>query len=84
MLSRDEIKNIIANYTDMEPDEIMDENELTMDLGLTSFDLISLISEFEIILGKSIDNSVLKHIQTVGDVYTYIEENTKESKREKE
>lgn len=73
MVTRDEIKKMIANYTDVALEEIRDDSELTTDLGLTSFGLVSLIGEFEILLGKSIDNAALKQIRTVEDVYTYIE-----------
>jgi len=63
------IKKVIAEYTDVEMQDIQMESELTCDLGLTSFDLVCLMGSLEEEFGVTIDDTMMQGMQTVGDVY---------------
>lgn len=69
----DQIKEILAQYVEVEPDEITEESRLAEDLGLSSFAMMSLMGDLEEQLGIAIDESELTEINTIGDVLKYIE-----------
>lgn len=63
------IKRVIAQFTDVEIQDIKMESELICDLGFTSFDLVCLLSSIEAEFGIKGDEKMLKGmIKTVGDV----------------
>ncbi len=62
------IKKVIAQFTDVEFQDIKLESELTCDLGLTSFDLVSLLSSLEDEFDITGDDMNVKNIKTVEDV----------------
>ncbi|MDO4381035.1 MAG: acyl carrier protein [Clostridia bacterium] len=72
---RDELLEILKDYTDgritsVEPDDVM-----TYDLGLNSFELFDLICIIEEKYGLSIPDRVLPTLVTIRDVVEYIEAN---------
>lgn len=71
----DQLKKIICNYVDTNPESISDEMSLNAELGLDSFALISMLLEIEENFGVEIPNYVLPQFQTLKDLYTYISEN---------
>lgn len=71
-----QLKKIICNYVDTNPESISDEMSLNAELGLDSFALISMLLEIEENFGVEIPNYVLPQFQTLKDLYTYISENS--------
>ena len=72
---RDELLEILKDYTDgritsVEPDDVM-----TSDMGLNSFELFDLICIIEEKYGLSIPDRLLPTLVTVRDVVEYIEAN---------
>lgn len=62
------IKEILSQFTDIEMNDIKMESDLICDLGLTSFDLVCLVSSFEEEFNIKRDNMALKSLKTVNDV----------------
>ena len=69
MLER--VKSIIEKYT--EETEITPQSALASDLGLSSFDLVSIVAEFEDEFGLEVSDRDIPGFVTVGDIIAYIE-----------
>ena len=69
------IKEIICNYVDVEPDTITGESALRKDIGMSSLDIINLAVEVEDQYGISLPNSEVININTVGELIDYIKKN---------
>ncbi len=69
----EEIKSIICDYIDIDPDEIKPESELRKDIGMSSLDLINLAVEVEDCFGVTVSNEDISAIATVEELITYIE-----------
>ena len=69
------IKEIICNYVDIDPDSITADSALRRDLGMNSLDMINLAVEVEDQYGISLPNSEVININTVGELIDYIEKN---------
>jgi acyl carrier protein len=67
----DKVKDIIQKYTDVR--DITPESVLTKDLGLSSFDLISIISDFEEQFEIEVDDRDIMRFVTVRDIMNYLE-----------
>ena len=65
------VKTIIAKYTDAE--EITPESALVADLGLSSFDLVSIVAEFEDEFDLEVPDRDIPGFITVGDIVAYLE-----------
>lgn len=72
MLER--IRNILSKYTSADVNEINELSVLTTDVGLSSFDMISVISAFEDEFDIEISDRDIRMLVTVGDVMKYIKE----------
>lgn len=68
----DKIKSILSKYTE---EEITPESSLMADLGLTSFDLVSIVAKFEDEFDIEVSDRDIMGFVTVNDVIEYIEEN---------
>lgn len=68
----DKIKEILAQYVDVELDGVTEESRLAEDLGLTSYSMMSMMGEFEETFGITVDETELTDIATIGDVMDYI------------
>lgn len=68
----EKVKEILSEYADAE--DIQPESSLTADLGLTSFDMVSLIMEFEETFDIEIMDKDIRKMITVGDIVEYIEQ----------
>ncbi|MCQ2476412.1 MAG: acyl carrier protein [Clostridia bacterium] len=69
----EEIKSIICDYIDINPDEIKPESELRKDIGMSSLDLINLAVEVEDCFGVTVSNEDISAIATVSELITFIE-----------
>lgn len=66
----EKVKEILAMYTG---EEITENSTLNADLGLTSFDLISLLINFEEEFDIEINDKDVKKLVKVSDILHYIE-----------
>ena len=65
------VRDIIQKYTDVQ--DITPDSVLTADLGLSSFDLISIISDFEGQFDIEVDDRDIMRFVTVRDIMNYLE-----------
>ncbi len=70
----EKIVSILAEYTDLNADEIKGSSKLVDDLGLTSLDVLDMIAAFEDAFDIEIPDKVIKQMQTVSDVENYLNE----------
>ena len=70
MIMFEKVKEILAMYTG---EEITENSTLNADLGLTSFDLISLLINFEEEFDIEINDKDVKKLVKVSDILHYIE-----------
>lgn len=75
----DELKEIISEYTGVEPKDIDDKMSLSGDIGLDSFSLISMICEIENNFNVNIPESEISKFQTLTDLYQYLNANSTQS-----
>lgn len=68
----DKIKEILAQYADVELDDVTEDSRLAEDLGLSSFSMMSMMGEFEEVFGITVDEAELTEVATIGDVMEYI------------
>lgn len=66
----EELKKIAAEYTEQ---EITEETKLRSDLGLSSFDLVSLIADIEEKYNIKVNDEDIASLTTVKDLMNYIE-----------
>lgn len=66
----EQVKRILLRY--MENTEITEASQLTTDLGLSSFDLISIITEFEDEFQVEIADRDIRQFICVGDIVEYL------------
>ncbi len=65
--------NTIVNYVEVDPESITRDSRLVEDLGLTSFDIMSMLGELEDTLEVEIEQADAAKIVTVGDAVDYLE-----------
>ena len=68
----EEIKEMICNYVEANPDEITLETKFVDDLGFNSFDFMSFLGEAEETYGIQVNEEDLLELSTVGDAIDYI------------
>jgi acyl carrier protein len=73
----EKVKNMLVNDLQVNPDDIKPEAELVTDLGINSLELADLILLCEERYGIEIQDDDLHKFITVGDIVTYLEENSK-------
>ena len=66
----EKIIEILSQYTE---EEITEESILVNDLGLTSFDLVSLVTEFKDEFDIEIADREIRKLVSVADIMEYIE-----------
>lgn len=68
----EKIKEILSKYTQ---EEITENSTLVNDLGLSSFDMVSVVTAFEDEFDIEISDRDIRKLVTVKDVMEYIENN---------
>lgn len=68
----EKVKRILLRYT--EYIEITEESQLAADLGMSSFDLVSVVTEFEDEFGIEIADRDIRKFICVGDIVEYLKE----------
>ena len=70
----EEVKEVVAEQLNVNPDEVKEESKFVEDLGADSLDVVELIMELEEKFDIEIPDSEAEKIATVGDAVKYIEE----------
>ncbi len=70
----DQIKEIITNYVEVNPEEITEDSSFIEDLGFTSYDFMSFLGEIEDEFDVEIDEREAVKIHTVGEAIAYLSE----------
>ena len=68
-----EIIDVLAQYTDVPAEEINESSDLIEDLELNSFDVITIVSDFEEQYGIQIPDDQITEFRTVADSEAYLE-----------
>lgn len=74
----DEIKDILAEQLDVNPDTIEMSSDLSNDLGADSLDAIDIVMSIEDQYGIEVPDSVIENMKTVEDIVNFIEGATTE------
>lgn len=69
----DQLKEIICNYVDVDPNDIKPESRFIDDLGFNSYDFMSLLGELEETLDVQVDEQKVLELHTVKDAVEYLE-----------
>ena len=64
----DELKNVLEELFEVEPDNVVAESHLYDDLELDSIDAVDLVIKLKEITGKMVNPEDFKSVRTVGDV----------------
>ena len=68
-----DIIDVLAQYTDVPAEEINESSDLIEDLELNSFDIITIVSDFEDQYGIQIPDDQITEFRTVADIEAYLE-----------
>ncbi len=71
----DDVKEVVVEQLNVNPDEVKMESKFVEDLGADSLDVVELVMALEEKFGIEIPDDQAENIQTVGDAVKYIEEN---------
>ena len=66
---------ILADHIDGNAEDITRESALVYDLGLSSLEVITIVSEFESEFDIEVPDRVIPTLRTVGDIVDYLEKN---------
>lgn len=70
-----EIIEELAQYTDVPAEQINETSNLIDDLELNSFDVLTIVSDFEDQYGIHISDEQIMEFKTVGDIEEFLENN---------
>lgn len=68
----EELKEIICEYVEADPEAIMEESRFIEDLGFNSYDFMSMVGELEDQYDIEVDERDVIQVKTVGDAIAYI------------
>ena len=74
----DDLKEKLSEYVDTPVDEITEDTRFIEDLGMNSFQFMSLLGYLEEEYDIVVDESEVRGLSTVGDAVKYIEDLTKQ------
>ena len=69
----EQLKEIILNYVEIDPEAVKPEARFMEDLGFTSFDFMSMLGELEDRFDVEVDEQEAAQIRTVGEAVEYLE-----------
>ena len=69
----EEIKNILAENLDLDPNTIEMTSDLATDLGADSLDAIDIVMSLEDQYGIEVPDSAIENMKTVEDIVNFIE-----------
>ena len=73
----EQIKELILQYVEVNPEDITPEARFIEDLHFNSYDFMSLLGELEEKLNVTVDEQEILELHTVGDAVTYLEKISK-------
>ncbi|MCD7906865.1 MAG: acyl carrier protein [Clostridium sp.] len=68
----EELREIICEYVDVEPDQVTEEARFVEDLGFNSYDFMSMVGEIEERYDVEVEEREVVKVKTVGDAIRYI------------
>lgn len=74
----EKVISIISEYQDIPADTIHADSHLVNDLGFTSYDVVSLVGQFEDEFDIEVPDRKIKLMKTVDDIVKFIEAATEE------
>lgn len=74
----DEVKEILAEQLDIDPETIEMTSNLQTDLGADSLDAIDIVMSIEDQYGIEIPDSVIENMRSVEDIVSFIENNVED------
>ncbi len=69
----EQLKEIIVNYVEVNPEDITPESRFMEDLGFNSFDFMNMLGELEDALDIEIEQQEAANIRTVQEAVEYLE-----------
>lgn len=69
----EQIKELILNYVDVDPEAITENSRFIEDLGFTSYDFMSMLGEVEEAFGVQVEEEAVLTLSTIGDAIKYFE-----------
>lgn len=69
----EQLKPIICEYVEVEPDDITMDSRFIEDLHFNSYDFMSFLGELEEQLEITVDEQDILELRTVGDAIRYLE-----------
>ena len=69
----EQLKEIIVNYVEVNPEDITPESRFMEDLGFNSFDFMKMLGELEDALDIEIEQQEAANIRTVQEAVEYLE-----------
>ena len=76
----DEVKEILAEQLDIDPETIEMTSNLQTDLGADSLDAIDIVMSIEDQYGIEVPDSVIENMRSVEDIVSFIENNVEDWK----
>ena len=80
---RDKVKNILIEWFEIEPEQIIPDAELRKDFEFDSLDtvdfVVALEKEFKFKIKRPEDESVIRALRTLSDVFAFIKEKLKQA-----
>ena len=73
----EDIKNIIVEELDIDPERITESTSLADDIGADSLDVLQMLMTIEEEHGITIPDEELATFETVGDILAFLEKNQK-------
>ena len=74
----DEVKEILAEQLDIDPETIEMTSNLQTDLGADSLDAIDIVMSIEDQYGIEVPDSVIENMRIVEDIVSFIENNVED------
>lgn len=71
----EKVIKIICDYQGLDASSVTENSNLISDLGLSSFDVVSLACKFEDEFDIEIPDRKIRSLQTIKDIVDFIEEN---------
>ena len=71
---QEKVKDIIVEQLGVNPEQVIPEAKFIEDLGADSLDTVELVMAFEEEFEIEVPDEDAEKLQTVGDVYKYVEE----------
>lgn len=69
----DELKTVICEYVEADPDAITKDSRFVEDLGFTSYDFMSMVGELEDRYEIEVNERDVVNVKTVGEAIDYIQ-----------